>query len=309
MSLFMAYACRENQQHPIPLDFGDNSNAADAYDRLTDGGTTIPSAHVLTEEISNPGLEIERYSQDCPLNEAPRLSESERRSQRGSEVDLSGLPSLEQCQAPCDNNRRNAFNMARAMSEEAFNRAGGCERNTSCPSGMTFVCSQKYRTRVCMGTELESSDGIPTGSITMAACKQRCDRYPGGRLPSNNEWLVGAAGTNAQSCLPSKPVRIGCRDSSCIARPDWNSSSQMSNTQFNQHLKNPRTSCVSRAGLKDMVGVLGQWVTEGQAASNRAQFNGGLWSQPYSTVYYRTTAHGPGYTDYSIGCRCAATPK
>lgn len=285
-----------------------NDDARETYLKLTQAETKLPDMNEVSKAISNPGAQVERTCLSC-LDEKRDERPHPTPSRPGQEVHLEGLPDLKTCVAPCDNNRRNFFDERRALSAEEFERRGGCHSNKSCPAGMVFVCSSQYRTRACIAQNLESSNSIPTGNLNMNSCQNLCARYPGGRLPTNNEWLVGAAGTSAASCLPQLPVRQGCNGQGCINRPNPNSARDMADTRYNSHLQNSRPQCVSRAGLKDMIGVLGQWVTDGHAQSGRAQFNGGLWSQPYSTVYYRTTAHSAGYSDYSIGCRCAADPQ
>ncbi|GAB4020776.1 MAG: hypothetical protein Fur0010_23720 [Bdellovibrio sp.] len=302
---FLLLGCQ--QQDLIP-ELKKNDVARETYLKLTKNETELPDMREVAQVISNPGAQVERTCLSC-IEEKSNEPQASPPSSVGSEVNLDGLPDLRTCVAPCDNNRRNFFDESRSLSAQEFERRGGCTLNKSCPTGMVFVCSSKYRTRACIARDLEASNSVPIGNLDMNACRNLCARYPGGRLPTNNEWLVGAAGTNPQSCLPRLPVRQGCRDNqSCINRPNPNSSRDMADTRYNEHLRNQRPECVSRAGLRDMVGVLGQWVTGGHARSGLEQFNGGLWSQPYSTVYYRTTAHTAGYSDYSIGCRCAADP-
>jgi hypothetical protein len=84
----------------------------------------------------------------------------------------------------------------------------------------------------------------------------------------------------------------------------------MQDLDFNRTgIRQDRSSCVSAYGIRDMVGVLGQHVSDGHAASNRIQFNGGLWPQGVSSTMYRTVAHNRGYSDYSTGCRCAVEAR
>lgn len=172
---------------------------------------------------------------------------------------------------------------------------------------MRHVCSAPYSTSVCVDVNLiQDANGIPLGGISYRQCQQRCEAR-GARMLTNNEWMVAAAGTDRDTCLPRLPARIGCSNlSQCTPRPDYNSTSQMNDLSFNNHLRTPRPQCISATGIRDMVGVLGQHVTNGQARSNRIQFNGGLWAQPVSELFYRTTAHDSSYSDYSVGCRCAA---
>lgn len=194
----------------------------------------------------------------------------------------------------CGTNTRNRFNFASQGEQPVTCNQRDARR---CSSGQSLVCSSHYRVKVCVDINLATtSDGTPRGNFTMPQCREHCAGQ-GKRMLTNNEWLVASLGTNAANCLPSSISR----------RPDWNSRTEMRDLSFNTTgIRSNRGNCVSTFGIRDMVGVLGQWVTDGQAASNRAQFNGGLWPQNASNIFYRTTAHGPGYTDYSIGCRCAS---
>ncbi len=209
------------------------------------------------------------------------------------------LPNLKSgCSAigDCGTNTHNRFNDG-YLNRSKFNQAGGCQTRLRCQSGMKAVCNETYATRICIDEELAQDElGYPQGNFDYYKCNNYC-KSRGLRLPTNNEWLVASLGTSKRSCLPDHGPR----------RPDWNSRREMTDQSFNrQGVRRNRNQCVSIYGVKDMVGVLGQWVTHGQARSNRAQFNGGLWPQPASNIFYRTTAHAPGYFDYSIGCRCAS---
>lgn len=216
--------------------------------------------------------------------------------------DLRVGPCLHPTNGTCFSNSVNRFDPSKGTT------AGfqGCPRRVECPSGMRHVCSDAHSISVCVDVNLiQDANGVPLGGISYRQCEQRCAAR-GARMLTNNEWMVAAAGTDRDTCLPRLPARIGCSDSSqCIRRPDYNSTSQMNDLSFNSHLRNPRTQCISATGIRDMVGVLGQHVTNGHARSGRIQFNGGLWAQPVSELFYRTTAHNSTYSDYSTGCRCA----
>ncbi|MCB0386608.1 MAG: SUMF1/EgtB/PvdO family nonheme iron enzyme, partial [Bdellovibrionales bacterium] len=196
-------------------------------------------------------------------------------------------------------NNRNKFK-SQPNDKAKFDQAGGCEQSLSCPEGTQLVCSKKYATKVCIDTDLkQSAEGLPEGNFSYHKCQSYCQSR-GMRLPTNNEWLLAAAGSEAKNCLYPQvtyPIKKGAR---------------MDDLAVNAPLKEPRKSCVSLYKIKDMVGVLGQWVEgtfKNRSGHTRGQFNGGLWPQKASTVFYRTVAHGPGYSDYSIGCRCASDPR
>lgn len=194
-------------------------------------------------------------------------------------------------------NNRNYFSDNKSPRRD-FDESGGCDGNLSCPRDMKPVCSSAYKIKVCMDVELKAMDrdsSTPEGNHTFYSCQSYCQSM-GKRLPTNNEWLVASTGTVSSSCLPR----------SIEDRPNYRSSSEMKDLRFNQrNIPKNRRNCISSYGIKDMVGVLGQWVTHGHSSSGKGQFNGGLWTQPASSIVYRTVAHGKGYSDYSIGCRCA----
>lgn len=225
-------------------------------------------------------------SQPLPAGRIQQVVES-------SLPDLSkGCESIGSCSKT---NNRNRFDFSRQRRQPVFCTQDSLSR---CSGSQKLVCSEFYRVKVCIDIELAATeDGTPRGNFTMDQCRSYCEGK-GGRLLTNNEWLVAALGTEASNCLPAQVRR----------RPNPNSSQDMRNLDYNKTgIRSDRTNCVSAYGIKDMVGVLGQWVTDGQARSGRAQFNGGLWPQNQSTIFYRTTAHAPSYTDYSIGCRCATS--
>ena len=179
-----------------------------------------------------------------------------------------------------------------------------------CPADMQWVCSRHFQISVCVDRDLGSGgDGAPTGNMSRNGCANFCSAK-GKRLPTNNEWLVGCNGTPYAECLNYKgtwppghfakikghPCEIhGATSSQCMTHPD-----------LTKQLPARDPQCVSEALVNSCVGTLGQWVSDSpNGNSSRAKFNGGFFPQPASSVIYTTTAHGPGYSDYSIGCRCA----
>jgi formylglycine-generating enzyme required for sulfatase activity len=64
--------------------------------------------------------------------------------------------------------------------------------------------------------------------------------------------------------------------------------------------------CRSAWGAFDMVGNLHEWV-----ADARGRFRGGFYADGETNgrgCWYVTTAHHPGYHDYSTGFRCCGDP-
>jgi hypothetical protein len=182
-----------------------------------------------------------------------------------------------------------------------------------CPGQMTWVCSTKYQVNFCIDTNLrEDLWGNPDGNFSRNRCQSLCQSQ-GYDLPTNNEWLVAANGTQFKDCDINIP-------NPCASE---NYSNECLKRNFNYIPGSVlRPNCVSNFGVRDMVGVLGQWVLEthegngwksakrfDQAPAPRGFFNGGLWPQKYSTVFYQTRAHGIHYGDYSIGCRCASMTR
>lgn len=192
-------------------------------------------------------------------------------------------------------------------------------RRAPCPAGMGWVCMPERNVSVCLDIRLRSgSDGKPLGGQNRATCAAWC-KSQGKRLPSNNEWLIGCIGTEAKNCLPANISHpIGSRLQSaapwtvegvnCKAGGAAWGKVCMNDMSLNANLPRERPRCLSQFGLRDMVGVLGQWVADDVKLPGRAptgQFNGGLWPQSESSCGYTTVAHPADWSDYSIGCRCA----
>lgn len=212
---------------------------------------------------------------------------------------------------------------------EEFVRRHGHE---PCPNDMAWVCSPNWQVNICMDRDLRREpNGRFMGSVGRLQCQAWCQSR-GRRLPTNNEWMVACEGTRPQQCLRpaiSHPILHRLRntrhwvynDVDCkVGSNAWRSC--MSDLRLNDRVRDPRSgatiglptatetrACVSQYGVRNMVGVLGQWVvdTYPSPAGNgtRGQFNGGLYPQPASSCNYTTVAHPSDYTDYSIGCRCS----
>lgn len=278
---------------------------------------TQPSLTLSTRSVAQPEPEVEAETPNIsPLAPGTSLIPRQRpeRPERDvalvagdGEVDISGLRNIRlNLSNPVvrngftlHDNERNFFD-PQYENSAAFDYSGGCETNLSCPTGTSLVCSDDYHTKVCMDTNLRMmDDGVtPRGGMTHNQCRDYCESR-NMRLPTNNEWLVGALGTNPELCLPESITYPP------LFNTDAGRQSAEGLTQIRRYGRQDRSQCQSVFGLNDMVGVLGQHVTHGQARPNRIQFNGGLYPMSHSSIVYRTTAHGPTYSDYSIGCRCA----
>jgi hypothetical protein len=218
-----------------------------------------------------------------------------------------------------DTNNTNRFNPGQGQQEAhagcdaaAFQSQYGAP---PCPRDMTWVCSRHFGISVCVDTELKKDgSGLPRGNFSRTTCAAACEAE-GKRLPRNNEWLVACTGTPIAPCLnyrgewpPGHFARIQGHPCSTYGT---GSGRCMSDPALTRLMPPVAEACVSEAGVSGCVGTLGQWVHEigtNSSGNRRGRFNGGLFPQPASSVIYTTTAHGPDYSDYSIGCRCARDP-
>jgi hypothetical protein len=217
------------------------------------------------------------------------------------------------------NQRVNAADCSR----EEFVRRYGHE---PCPTDMAWVCSPKWQVNVCMDRDLRrEASGRFMGNVSRQECKAWCEQR-GRRLPTNNEWLVACEGTQPSQCLQRAtyhPIIYRLRSTQAWVYNNINCKAGtnawrdcMSDLRLTDRMRDPRTGgmvgvppaaetqrCISEYGVRNMVGVLGQWVSD--TYGTRGQFNGGLYPQPASSCNYTTVAHPSDYTDYSIGCRCS----
>lgn len=177
-----------------------------------------------------------------------------------------------------------------------------------CPPDMAWVCSRKYGISVCADRALAAGDdGLPAGNHSRSTCENFC-RAKGRRLLTNNEWLVACTGTPHGACLNYggawPPAHFAKDPFHPCATQGTGSAACMSDPRLTRLLPPADAGCVSEAGVTGCVGTLGQWVSGNVPGTPRGRFNGGLFPQKASSVLYTTTAHSPGYSDYSTGCRC-----
>lgn len=201
---------------------------------------------------------------------------------------------------------------------------------SDCPKEMVRVFAPKQGVDLCVDRfELTMArppwdDDKPLTNQNYYSCEKHCKSW-GKRLLTHKEWQVACEGTIPQKCnihrthpiirkLTSRVPWIfaghNCRHyrkawGLCMQDPSLNElvDSLAVNQQF--------PDCVSKYGVRHMVGNLGEWVADlhHRKKQLRGRFNGGLYPQPKSSCNYTTIAHGPRYRDYSIGCRCAQKPK
>lgn len=176
-----------------------------------------------------------------------------------------------------------------------------------CPGDMQWVCSKSFKTSVCMDRDLvQNPDGKPMANLNRKQCEDIC-RKQGKRLLTNNEWLVGCTGTPIEPCLNYRgtwpPGHFSKVPNHVCQKHSTTSSQCMTSPDLTGLMPEISAECRSEAGVRGCVGTLGQWVSD-QLNNGNGRFNGGLFPQKASSVIYSTVAHGPGYSDYSIGCRC-----
>jgi len=234
-------------------------------------------------------------------------------------------------------NNTNAFDLSRIqqrVSEADCDRQAYVRRHgrEPCPGDMAWVCSAQWQVNICVDRDLRrDNQGRARGHVTRAQCQAMCQAQ-GRRLLTNNEFLAACEGTQPRTCLPARAIHpvvsrlrsprpwiyngIDCKAGNNAWGPCINDASL--NDSVGEVLDitispaaggNARAACTSDYGVRNMAGVLGQWVSDTYRVGRRevrGQFNGGLYSQPASSCNYTTVAHGTDYTDYSIGCRCGA---
>src|SRR5262245_10934634 len=210
------------------------------------------------------------------------------------------------CRGRADN--RNYYDLTRINQHvtaadcnlEEFVRRYGHE---PCPSDMAWVCSPNWQVNVCMDRDLRrDADGRFMGNVGRLECQAWCQAR-GRRLPTNNEWMVACEGTQPAQCLRpaiSHPILYRLRnirdwvynDIDCkVGSNAWRDC--MSDLRLNDRVRDSRSGatvglptaaetrrCVSTYGARNMVGVLGQWVSDTYPSPSgrgtRGQFNGGL---------------------------------
>ena len=195
-----------------------------------------------------------------------------------------------------------------------------------CPEDMEHVEDQKAGVNICVDryeytiTSYVLENSKPVAGVNYYECKRLCAKR-GRRMLTHHEWLTACLGTEAQYCnkyrahpvvrrlASNQPWRFG-RANCKKRRHAWGSCLQdiSLNSLPNSLAKNGEfEDCVSRYGLKHMIGNLGEWVLDLHKRRGKVfgRFNGGLYPQKKSSCSYTTVAHAPSYKDYSIGCRCA----
>lgn len=190
---------------------------------------------------------------------------------------------------------------------------------SSCPDEMAQVgkiCVDKWEYPSRLGSRPEA---FKSRDACVMACKAEKKR-----LLTDAEWKAACVGTKPKNCNIHSVHPI----LEAMKRATWNVAAHNSmkdckkNPWIAECMNDPSLAgswlwdnqdgeCVSNAGIYNMVGNLGEWVSDNIGSVNgngavkvRGRFNGGLAPQPKSSCDYTTTAHDPQWSDYSIGCRC-----
>ncbi len=160
---------------------------------------------------------------------------------------------------------------------------------------------------------------VPQGYISQVEAKGACEEA-GKRLCTPDEWQ--------NACQGKKPTRYPYGDDEVAGRCNGDGTRQhpivelfgpgpdafadpnkMNDPRINALPKTLSKSgtlakCKSSFGVHDMVGNLHEWTADGTGSS---QFQGGYYMDTHKNgdgCFYKTSAHGPTYHDYSTGFRC-----
>lgn len=161
--------------------------------------------------------------------------------------------------------------------------------------------------------EYPNSKGIkPEGFKNRQGCVEAC-RGMNKRLLSKSEWQMACSGTPVSRCnthsehpivsILQKSQAWVEKGVNCKADP-WSFVCMNSSQLVGPWLwENSENECVSSSGVYNMVGNLGEWISD-TLPNGHGVFMGGLAPQPKSSCDYETRAHNFDWSDYSTGCRC-----
>ncbi len=160
---------------------------------------------------------------------------------------------------------------------------------------------------------------VPQGYISAVEAKAACENA-GKRLCKPDEWM--------RACQGKQPTKYPYGDDEIKGRCNGDGTRQhpvvelygagpdafadpnkMNDPRINQLPKTvaktgAHAKCKNTYGVFDMVGNLHEWTSEPTGA---AHFKGGYFMDTHKNgdgCFYKTTAHGPSYHDYSTGFRC-----
>jgi sulfatase modifying factor 1 len=158
----------------------------------------------------------------------------------------------------------------------------------------------------------------PQGYVSRDQAQAACEAA-GKRLCAEDEWVTACRGDPPRAYPYGDIRRKGaCNDAGVsplhVYYPEAPSTYQlgpMNDPRLNQIPNTVATTgsfatCTNGFGVFDMVGNLHEWVM-----SAHGTFRGGYFQDTKINgegCAYRTTAHAPGYHDYSTGFRCCRDP-
>ncbi len=205
---------------------------------------------------------------------------------------------------------------------------------TPCPSNMAHVgssCVDKYEASLVERTAggeqsfspYQAPNGhdvravsrrgvVPQAHISMVEAKRACSAS-GKRLCKAAEWKAACKGPDATRYpYGDKRVAGACVDTNRSSPMNVLHNGERSGKTMNDPLANQMKNTVEASGsvasctngydVHDMVGNVHEWTDD-------ASFRGGYYLDTKLNgegCDYRTTAHAPGYYDYSTGFRCCA---
>ncbi len=165
------------------------------------------------------------------------------------------------------------------------------------------------------------ADGIrPYGHVSEKGAALACEAS-GKRLCTSAEWLEACRGPQESVYPYGNEHRQGaCNDDYKGRHPVIDLFGTSEGVWDGKHMNDPAINrqpdtvlpggaspeCVSGWGVYDMHGNLHEWVSDPSGV-----FRGGFYADAAINgegCLYATTAHGPGYRDYSTGFRCCSDP-
>jgi sulfatase modifying factor 1 len=160
---------------------------------------------------------------------------------------------------------------------------------------------------------------MPQGYISATEAKAACENA-GKRLCMPDEWMRACQGKSPTKYpYGDDEVKGRCNGDGTRQHPvvelfgpsmdAFGDPNKMNDPRINQlpdtvSKTGAHAKCKNSYGVYDMVGNLHEWTADGSGA---AQFKGGYYMDTHKNgdgCYYKTTAHGPTYHDYSTGFRC-----
>jgi len=187
------------------------------------------------------------------------------------------------------------------------------------PTGKTKTHSP-YTPVAGLKVKAVSQKGVaPQGYISALEAKSACENA-GKRLCTPDEWMRACQGKSPTKYpygddeVPGRCNGDGTRQHPVVelfgAGPDaFADPNKMNDPRINQlpdtvSKTGAHAKCKNTYGVFDMVGNLHEWTADGTGS---AQFKGGYYMDTHRNgdgCFYKTTAHGPSYHDYSTGFRC-----